>query len=168
MEINVEERSKRAMEFFREGYNCCQSVILSFADVAFEKAGLSAEQLAALGSGFGGGLARQREVCGAVSGMTLIAGLVSPALPAPHSAGLDHHSAEAMATRKANYALVQSLCESYRRENGSIICRDLMGLRAGVAKESPEPSERTPEYYKARPCEQLVGSAAAILAEALI
>lgn len=163
MTAGPDERAERAMAFFRQGYNCCQSVILAFEDIAAEKAGLSHRQLEMMGSGFGGGVGRLREVCGTVSGMTMLAGIVCPALPAPHAAGADHDSAAAMETRKANYALVQKLANDFREDNGSIICRELLGLRAGTS-DGPAPSDRTPQFYKARPCEQLVGRAARIFA----
>lgn len=163
MTVDPQKRAESAMAFFRQGYNCCQSVILAYEDLAFEFAGITRSQLEAMGSGFGGGVARMREVCGCVSGMTMLAGIVSPALPAPHAAGLDHDSAAAQETRKANYAFVQELANAFREDNGSIICRELLGLRAGTA-DAPAPSERTPQYYKARPCEQLVGRAAYIFA----
>lgn len=149
MKIDVEERQKRAMELFHQGYNCCQSVALAYSDVLKERAGLEEDQIMALASGFGGGIGRLREVCGCVSGMTFVAGAVCPA-PAGSP------------KRTENYALVQELAEKYRQENGSIVCRDLLGIRV-AEKESPKPSERTAEYYHARPCEQLVGCAARII-----
>lgn len=176
MMIDPEERACSAMALFREGYNCCQAVSLAFSDVIELRLGLTADQVRSVTSGFGGGFARMREVCGCVSGMTFVCGALSPALPASH----DNASSAAQESRKRNYALVQECAAAFREENGSIICRDLLGLRAaqaaaqasgqpvdahGFPVESPEPSVRTPEYYKARPCEQLVGCAARILAE---
>ena len=62
--------------------------------------------------------------------------------------------------KAAHYALVQELAEEFRRENGSIICRELLG-RDGP--EAPVPEKRTAAYYAQRPCARFVGSAAAIL-----
>lgn len=151
MKMDVEERVRRAREIFHSGYNCCQSVALAFSEVT----GLDEAALAAAASGFGGGIGRLREVCGCVSGMTLIAGFVSPATDPSD-----------LTSRKANYALVQELAESFRQDNGSIICHELLGLAPGT-KEGPAPSPRTPEYYKTRTCEDRVASAARILAEKL-
>lgn len=149
------ERGERAENYFKEGFNCCQSVVLAFADLIEEERGLDQQTLAALGSGFGGGVGRLREVCGAVSGMTLMAGFIHPASdPALKS------------DRTANYALVQEFAEAYRRENGSIVCRELLGLQR-QATESPVPSDRTQEYYKKRPCGKLVNMAATIVARKL-
>lgn len=146
MTIDPSERESRAMAYFRDGYNCCQSVALAFSDFLL---GMTDEQIAALTGGFGGGFGRLREVCGSVSGMTFVAG------------ALEHSD------KKATYALVQELAGMFREENGSIVCRELLGLRVGQ-KDSPQPAERTPEYYKARPCERIVGSAARILATKML
>ena len=156
MDINIEERVEKAKRLFKEGgYNCCQAVVLAYNDVF----GISDEVAAAMSSGFGGGMGRMREVCGAVSGMTFLSGLMSPA---------DDPSAKT--ARTANYALVQEMAGEFKKINGSIVCRELLGLvpmgsGAGVAKESPEPSDRTAEYYKKRPCEELVKIAARIVGE---
>ena len=72
-EINIEERVAKARRLFKEdGYNCCQAVVLAYNDVF----GLDDETAAALSSGFGGGMGRMREVCGSVSGMVMLAGLI--------------------------------------------------------------------------------------------
>ena len=147
--FSPEERGKRAGELFRQGYNCCQAVLLAFEDVL----PLDRQALLSLGSGFGGGMGRMREVCGAVSAMTAISGFVSPAVtPADHS------------SRTQNYALVQELAGKFREEKGSIVCRELLDIKV-KAKEGPEPSQRTPQYYHSRPCAALVGCSARIIAE---
>ena len=151
MQISIDEREASARSYFTRGYNCCQSVLLAFKDVL----DLPEEKAAALGSGFGGGFGRLREVCGAVSGMTFVAGAISPAAdPLKHD------------ERTANYALVQKMALKFKERNGSIICRELLGLRA-QEKQSPEPQERTAAYYHTRPCEAMVGTAARIIAEEL-
>ena len=168
MKIDPSERESRAMSLFRDGYNCAQSVALAFSDVLQECSGVTEGQIAAFSGGFGGGFGRLREVCGCVSGMTFVAGALKPSPAAPGCHGVSSEApTEALEARKATYALVQSLAESFRTENGSIVCRDLLGLKA-AHKDGPLPSGRTPEYYKARPCERLVGSAARILAGQLL
>ena len=144
----IEGRAELAKNHFRQGYNCCQSVALAFSDILDMDEG----KIAALAAGFGGGRGRMREVCGAFSGMTLVAGMLSPAAnPADHDA------------RTANYALVQEFASRFREENGgSIICRELLGIPHSRS-ESPTPSERTDGYYKKRPCLEIVGTAAQIL-----
>lgn len=148
--IDVEQRVARAEEFFNSGYNCCQSVVLAFADII----GLEATLAATISAPFGGGMGRLREVCGAVSGMTMVAGFLSPCPTADDSVA-----------KKANYALVQYFAEQFRVQNGAIVCRTLLGL--DHAKDNPTPSPRTAEYYKKRPCGMLVGDAARIVAQYL-
>lgn len=143
------------MSLFRDGYNCSQSVALAFADEAAALAGIDEKQLMALASGFGGGFGRLREVCGCVSGMTMIAGIIRPADPSDRQGKMN------------NYAMVQSLAEEFRNENGSIVCRELLGLRISV-HDAPSPSERTEHYYATRPCERMVGCAARILNDFLL
>lgn len=157
--FDKEARVAKARAYFKAGYNCCQAVAMAYSDVIAGKLGmqsLPAEQaekaVATLASGFGGGMGRMREVCGCVSGMTMVAGaLCSAEDPSDHNA------------RTENYRLVQEFAGAYKDLNGSIICRELLGL--DNKKESPEPSLRTPEYYKKRPCEELVGIAAGIIAD---
>ena len=155
-EINIEERVAKAKRLFKEeGYNCCQAVVLAYNDLF----GLSDELAASISSGFGGGMGRMREVCGSVSGMVLLAGLISPASDPSIKSG-----------RTSNYALVQDMAASFKELNGSIVCKELLGLvpmgsGAPAVKESPEPSDRTAEYYQKRPCEELVGISARIVGE---
>ena len=130
-------RRERAMALFEEGYNCAQSVFLAFSDLH----GMDTHTAAALSSSFGGGMGRLREVCGAVSGMFLTAG--------------------AREEKAAHYARIQELAKAFEEKNGSIVCRELLGL--SVKREEPTPKERTAEYYKKRPCKELVGDAAEIL-----
>ena len=162
MKIDVEERVEKAKRLFKEGgYNCCQAVVLAYNDV-FD---LDDKTAASIASGFGGGMGRMREVCGSVSGMVFLSGLISPA---------DNPSDKG--ARTANYALVQEVAGEFKAINGSIICRELLGLSACTQTqsdstdihsipESPVPSDRTPEYYKKRPCEELVGISARIIGE---
>lgn len=158
-DFSVEERRERAMKLFREeGYNCCQAVALSFADILESNGLASSELLSIMGSGFGGGMARMREVCGSFSGMVMMAGFISPA-----------DKPQIKTARTANYALVQEFAESFKAANGgSIVCRELLGLSGTKVTESPEPSDRTPEYYKKRPCIEIIGNAAAIIAQKLL
>ena len=121
--------------------------------------GIDDETAAAMSSGFGGGMGRMREVCGSVSGMVMLAGLIRPAT-----------DPTVKDWRTANYALVQEMAGEFKGINGSIVCKELLGLvpmgsSQQVPQESPEPSDRTPEYYKKRPCEELVGISARIVGE---
>ena len=140
-------RAETAEAYFRKGYNCAQSVAMAFADLT----GLSETESARMASSFGGGLGRMREVCGAVSGMALVAGILY---------GYDDPTVPGASAK--HYALVQELSGKFREANGSMVCRELLGDRSAVTS-SPEP--RTTEYYKKRPCAELVRMAASILEE---
>lgn len=145
--MTVEEREQKAHDFFSAGYNCCQAVAMTFADVL----GLPEDEVARLTSGFGGGMGRMREVCGTVSAMTMVAGALIPA-----------NDVKDKEAKTANYALVQDMAGEFKKMNGSIICRELLGL--SKPEGTPVPSDRTPEYYKKRPCGELCSIAAGIIA----
>lgn len=148
MKVNPQERAEQAREYFTSGYNCAQSVFLAYRDIT----GIDEVLAATISAPFGGGMGRLREVCGAVSGMTMVAGFI-----APNSQPNDNEN------KKNCYATVQALAEEFRAENGSIICRELLGL--AQQKDDPTPSPRTGEYYKRRPCAEYVAIAARILGE---
>lgn len=140
----------RAYENFYQGYNCSQSVVLAFEEVL----GLPRDILLRLSSGFGGGFGRMREVCGAFSGITMVMGaLAGNTDPAKKS---------------ETYAKIQQAAERFKAGNGrkpSIICKEMLGL--DKAEGTPIASERTPEYYKNRPCADLCRFAADLAAREL-
>ncbi len=143
------DRKQRAMDNFMQGYNCTQSVLLAFEDMLPEK---SREEIICMASAFGGGMGRLREVCGSVSGMFLVAGL------------LYGYSGPETGEKKAElYQKIQQLAHRFEEKNGTIVCRELLGL--SVKEEPPLPEARTDEYYKKRPCRELIGMAAKILQE---
>jgi len=133
-----------AEELFTKGYNCAQAVAVSYCDLT----GLTPELTAKLASSFGGGMGRLREVCGAVSGMFMVAGILY---------GYDDPNDDT--AKKNHYALIQELAAAFREKTGSIICRELLENPAS----DPNPTPRTPEFYKKRPCAYYVRLAAEIL-----
>ena len=262
MHMDIEARVRRAEELFHEGYNCSQSVVLAFADLT----GVDEALLEKISIGLGGGVGRLREVCGAVSGMAMVAGFICDrcgcgdgSAPGGSAGVADSNgsgggvSAGSLRTdagarraeqKKLAYTLVQELAGKFREENGSIVCHDLLNLRVNAAKAardgkasgdvgaggvavsstgigvadavgvsgtevtsvvdagasgadsgvvssagigvpdavrtdggtmsgglagpsaySPVPQERNDAYYKARPCQKLVGCSARIIAE---
>ena len=151
--IDVNERVERACRYFKEGYNCAQAVAMAYNDIME----MTPEEVAKITAPFGGGMGRMREVCGTVSGMTILAGFIQPSVDPKN-----------LEERKENYALVQHFAEQFRAENGDIVCRRLLGLEPIVERnETAMPSERTPEYYKKRPCSEYVGCAARIVGQYL-
>ena len=145
----MSEKAQRAKALFLEGYNCAQAVAGAFAP----EMGLSVDAAARLASGFGGGMGRMREVCGAVSGMTLAA-----------SALRGYNDPKAGPEKIDTYAMIQELAGRFRAENGSIICRELLGPRPGP-EGTPQAEARTPEILIKAPCPELVALAAQILEE---
>ena len=148
--LDVEARAEQAVTYFKSGYNCAQAVYMAYADL-FD---MDPKTAAVIAAPMGAGIGRMREVCGTVSGAALIAGLAIPC-DDPHD--LD--------SKTRCYALVQQVAERFRQENGSIICRELLGI--APIKESPTPSPRTEAYYKKRPCVELVRMSATFIGEEL-
>lgn len=147
----IDIRAESARAYFKEGYNCAQAVVLAFADLL----GDDKDRLAMMASSFGGGMGRMRLVCGAVSGMLMVEGML-----------LGYSSPSEKTGKIELYANVRSVADRFACENGSLICAELL---SGVPHTNGgEPEQRTPEYYKKRPCDELVASAAGILARHLV
>ena len=143
----MEKHSIKAVNLFKSGYNCAQSVLGAFC----EEFNMDFETAMKLTSSLGAGMGRLREVCGAVSGMFLVAGLkYGYTDPKDYKAKTKH------------YKLIQELAEEFKQKNKYIVCKDLLGL---TRKDGYTPEKRTEEYYKKRPCSELVGCAAEILDE---
>lgn len=140
------EHGFQAAELFLKGYNCAQAVMVAFSDLT----GIDPVMSARLASSFGGGIGRLREVCGAVSGMVMAAGVL-----------YGYDAADDDTTKAAHYALVQELVGKFRDQVGSIICRDILKN----PPSDPNPTPRTEEYYRQRPCARMVLLAAQILDE---
>lgn len=147
----MESRIAKAVELFKEGYNCSQSVVAAYADMY----GFTREQALKMSASFGGGIGRMRQTCGAACGLFILAGLKTGCTEGKDKDG-----------KEANYKLVQEFAEEFKKRNGSIICAELLGL----AKNAPTPTTpeaRTAEYYKKRPCVKMVEEAAKIWEEYL-
>ena len=139
------DHGTKAAELFLSGSNCAQAVAVAFCDVT----GLEPEFAAKLSCSFGGGMGRLREVCGAVSGMLMVAGLLYGYTD----------PGEEDCNKKAHYRLVQDLAGKFREKVGSIVCREILK----DPPSDPNPSPRTAEYYAQRPCARMVMIAADIL-----
>lgn len=136
------DHSQRAKELFKQGYNCSQAVVASFCN----ELGLDFDTAVKIASSFGAGMGRLREVCGAVSGMFMVAGL--------KYGYIDPKDREAKAT---HYKLIQELAERFKMKNHSIVCRELLGLSTTTDNQTSN--------YKKHPCIELVGDAAKITEE---
>ena len=137
---------EKARELFMEGCNCAQASFCAFCDVT----GMDQSLALRMSSSFGGGMGRLREVCGALSGIFMAAGILY---------GYDDLQDKSLKT--AHYQRIQELAGRFRQENGTIICRELLGLQE--THSQPEPEDRTQAYYDSRPCPRLVECAARIL-----
>ena len=135
---------ERAVELFVEGYNCAQAVAAAFGDLT----GLDEKTAAKMASCFGGGMGRMREVCGAVSGMLLVAGML-----------YGYDDPKATKEKRELYTQVQAMAGQFREELGSIVCRDLLKN----PPSDPNPTPRTEQFYKDRPCARMVATAARIM-----
>lgn len=153
----MESRKKEAMELFKSGYNCTQSVVLAHADLI----DIDEKKLSAMVEPFGGGMGRLRSVCGAVTGMFFVLG------------ALKGNSDIDAKKKKETYDYVQRLAYEFEKKNGSIICKQLLGLEDKESYVSEEyktgttPEPRTKTYYEKRPCLELVAQACDILAQIL-
>lgn len=154
----IEKRVEKAKTLFHQGFNCSQAVFAACADIY----GIEDETLALrLAASFGGGIGRMRQTCGAACGMFMLAGLENGSAIEGDAEG-----------KKQNYALVQDLAAKFKQENGSIICAELLsGVRSQESGaitnkwDNPTPAPRTEEYYKKRPCADMVASAVKIFLE---
>ena len=150
-DLRKSDKAESAIGYFKEGYSCSQSVLLAFC----EEYGLDKETAVKLSSSFGAGMGRLREVCGAVSGMFMVAGLAYGYTDPKDHTGKSEH-----------YERIQYLAREFEEKNHSIICRELLG--SGAGKDNPEPEKRTAEYYQKRPCADLVGMAAEIMEKYIV
>lgn len=150
-EQEIIQRRDQAVEYFKEGYNCAQSVAMAYADLYSVDMG-TIKQLSAP---FGGGMGRLREVCGAVTGAFLILGMEHPATD-PND----------KPSKAANYAAVQRIALQFKDKMGSYMCADL--LKIGRHPQDPNPEDRNSEYYAKRPCAYCVAVAAEMLGKELL
>lgn len=140
------DHAEIAVSLFREGYNCAQATFLAFSDLI----GMDRKTALRLSSSFGGGMGRLREVCGAMSGVFMVAGLL-----------WGYEKPGDLDSKKAHYARIQSLAEAFRARRGSIVCRELM--RGVPVSPGPEPAKRDEGFYAERPCLRCISDAASIL-----
>ena len=134
-------RAERARDLFFEGCNCAQAVFLAFAEDRMDR-----DTALKIASGYGGGMAGMRGVCGAVNGMFMAYGLLRGSAD-PND----------RAAKTAAYQTLRQLAGKFEAQNGSLICRPLLGL-------APDFTE---SYYKQRPCPEMVFCAASILETSL-
>ncbi len=136
-EIENSRYAKRAAELFKEGYNCSQSVFGAFA----EDFGIDLSLALKLSSGFGGGMGRLRETCGAVTG-----GIMAISLKYGYNDSADNKQKAEL------YGIVQSFVADFKNELGTALCKELLNTK----DTSPKPTIRNEEFYGKRPCTRFV------------
>ena len=134
-------RKEKAMALFEEGYNCAQAVFLAFEDLH----GFDRHTAAALSSSFGGGMGRLREVCGTVSGMFMVAGVL-----------YGYEDPKDREAKAEHYARIQELAGMFEQQNGSIVCRELLGL--SVKREQPVRRDGRRNIIRSVPARNLWGA----------
>ena len=140
------KNSEKAVKLFTDGYNCAQAVFGAFAeDLGFDK-----ETALKIAAPFGGGIGRQREVCGAVSGMLMAFGYLC-----------GYETPETGEIKMQHYTETRELCDKFAEINGSIICREILK----TSEKGGVPEQRTEKYYHERPCVRCVRTASEILEE---
>jgi C_GCAxxG_C_C family probable redox protein len=150
-EIDIKVRTEQAVENFKNGYNCSQSVAMAYADLY----PVDMETIKQVSGSFGGGMGRLREVCGAVTGAFMILGMEYPASDPTDKA-----------VKSANYAAVQRTALQFKEKMGSYICADL--LKVDRYPQDPNPEDRNSAYYAKRPCAYCVAVAAELLGKELM
>ena len=133
-----------AVKLFCDGYNCAQAVLGAFA----EDVGLAESPALKMTAPFGGGVGRQREICGAVSGMLMAFGLL-----------YGYDTPETGEVKMQHYEQTRALCDAFQEQNGSIICREILKTN----EVGGAPAARTEQYYHERPCVRCVRTASEIL-----
>ena len=138
-------KSEKAVNLFKQGYNCCQAVFCAFC----EDFGIDMKTGLKLSSSFGGGMGGMREVCGTVSAMFMVLGLK-----------YGYSVSDDVTLKKQHYNLIRQAAKKFAEENGSIICKELLGISKSKPDAEYIPAERNAEFFKKRPCVELVAFAA--------
>ena len=133
----IRSKGDLAEDFFSQGYNCSQAVFLAFT----KECGIDEETALKISSSFGGGMGRLREVCGAVTGMFMVAGLL-----------YGYSDPKENSSKARHYEKIQALASDFKEETNSIVCKELLGL-----------VETNEVKSKKIPCKDLVRRAATIM-----
>ena len=138
----MNKHEELALKYFNEGYNCAQSVFAAF----HEEMGLDEKTAFKMSSAFGGGMGGLREVCGAVTGMFMVLSNL-----------YGYDDAKELDKKKVLYSRVQALAEEFKKDYGTIICRELLA--------SPKAKEFEPKGGHAGICFEYVKNAARLTSE---
>ena len=134
---------------FAQGFNCSQAVLSAYAG----QFGLDEETALKIASGFGGGLGRMADTCGAVTGAFMVLGLK-----------YGQNSPDRGAKERI-YERIRDFAERFKERNGSLVCRDLLGCDIST----PEGLQHAREIeFLAHTCPKFVRDACEILEKMLV
>lgn len=145
--MNLTDRKLKARKAFSEGYNCAQSVVVAFSDIL----NMDETALLSLSAPFGAGFGRSRNVCGTITAMGIVTGLLT-----------DSDGKDIKKEKDDVYTLMQQLMSEFTAKNDTIICKDLLKNIKNLTS-TPVSEPRTEEYYKVRPCIKFVEDSVEIL-----
>lgn len=131
----IEKKVLQALELHKQGFNCSQSVLMVYA----EDVGLDLSLAESMSAAFGGGIAKMREVCGCVSAIAMLSGLVK-----------ENKLSEGKTDIEKAHKWTKNLADEFRDECGEIICRRLRGIEPGSTKPT-------------RPCRELIATAVRLI-----
>ncbi len=123
----MEEKIKSAVESYNDGYNCAQSVLAVFA----QELGMDRDTAMKIACGFGSGMGRSGNMCGAVTGGMLVLGLKFGMM-----------DSESQEDKEKTYEEVAVLLERIKTIHGSANCTDLMGVDLGTPEGLQESQDR--------------------------
>ncbi|MDA3954597.1 MAG: C-GCAxxG-C-C family protein [Bacteroidales bacterium] len=143
-------RTEKALEYFSNGFNCSQSVIVSFADI------LKIDEKTALriASGFGGGMGGMQETCGAVTGAFMVIGY----LKGKYKDGDDE-------TKELTNKLIQEFTQKFVEKFGEINCKALINVDFNT-EEGKKQAEELDVFNKK--CTTFINHSVDLLEEMLI
>jgi len=143
------KKTDMALASFKSGFTCSSAVFSAFSD----ELGLDGKTAKKIACGFGAGISKSGNICGAVSGAIMVIGLRYGKTRVGDDAATDQ-------TR----LLVSEFLEEFTQRHGSVNCTELLGYNLGNASEYQNAREKKLFVTK---CPELVRDAAAILEEIL-
>jgi C_GCAxxG_C_C family probable redox protein len=140
------DKQQIAVKYFRDKFNCSQSVIATFGP----EYGLSEDKCLKIGTAFGGGMGRQQHICGAITGALMVLGL-------KYGKGLNDNEEKKWNT----YLKTKEFFDEFRKINGSVNCLDLLdGLDMNCQDDYKKIKDQN--LFSVR-CEKYVSDAISIL-----
>jgi C_GCAxxG_C_C family probable redox protein len=145
----VESDVEHAVKYFNDGLNCCQAILLTYGSLL----GLARESALRLGTGFGGGLARHGEACGAVTGAIMVISI---------KYGMTRKNDDD--AKDKTYEVVGEFIKKFKEKHGNIVCREILGC--DISTEEGQKIAKKEDKFKTL-CPEFVLTAAEILEEIL-